>query len=39
MDSKEFWEMFAKSGDIELYEMYRTLKEEETKNNSDKNNG
>ena len=30
MRSNEFWEMFEKSGDIELYGMYRTLKEEET---------
>lgn len=29
MDSKELWEVFAKSGDIELYGMYKTLKEEE----------
>ena len=30
MRSYDFWEMFEKSGDIELYGMYRTLKEEET---------
>ena len=29
MDSKELWEMFEATGDIELYSMYKTLKEEE----------
>ena len=30
MNSKELWEMFATTGDIELYDMYRTLKEDES---------
>ncbi len=28
MDDKELWEMFKKTGDVEWYEMYRTMKEE-----------
>ena len=28
MTDKEMWKLFAKTGDIELYSMYRTLKEE-----------
>ncbi len=28
MDDKELWEMFVKTGDVEWYEMYRTMKEE-----------
>lgn len=29
MDSKDIWKMFQKTGDIEWYSMYRSLKEEE----------
>lgn len=28
MTEKELWRMFVKTGDVELYSMYRTLKEE-----------
>ncbi len=27
MTEKELWQMFAKTGDVEWYSMYRTLKE------------
>lgn len=27
MTEYELWEMFAKTGDIELYDMYRAMKE------------
>lgn len=28
MDERQLWEMFAKTGDVEWYEMYRSMKEE-----------
>ena len=30
MNEKELWNMFAKTGDVEWYAMYRTMKEDET---------
>ena len=29
MTERELWQMFAKTGDIELYDMYRAMKEHE----------
>ena len=34
MRSQELWEMFQATGDVELYAMYRTLKEEEQEGNT-----
>ncbi len=28
MDEKELWNMFVKTGDVEWYEMYRSVKED-----------
>ncbi|MEG1529966.1 MAG: hypothetical protein RSC44_03505 [Clostridia bacterium] len=36
MNENELWQMFAKTGDIELYNMYRAMKEYEEKGNSQK---
>ena len=33
MRSQDLWEMFQATGDLELYGMYRTLKEEEQEGN------
>lgn len=30
VNEKELWNMFAKTGDVEWYAMYRTMKEDET---------
>ena len=29
MDSKDLWQMFKRTGDIEWYTLYRTMKEED----------
>jgi hypothetical protein len=31
MNEKDLWQLFAKTGDIELYNMYRAMKEYEEK--------
>lgn len=31
MNEKDLWQLFAKTGDIELYNMYRAMKEHEEK--------
>ena len=38
MRSQDFWEMFEATGDLELYSMYRTLKEYEAENPQEENN-
>ena len=30
MDSNELWQMFRRTGDIEWYTLYRTMKEEDS---------
>lgn len=29
MDSEQLWQMFKKTGDVEWYTLYRTMKEED----------